>query len=264
MHRLRSATALLLFHTGRMADRLSRATTYVAAGIRRIDEIKRGSKQMWDRFYETHGSPDPGLLPWEREYVERFIMPGAGVLLVGCGSGRDLLPLLERGCRVTGVDPSAHALAIAARLLQARGVSADLIQGFFEDCAVAGTFDVVIFSYYCYATITMARNRIAALTKAASLLNEGGHIIVSVPGLSRRPAAILTRLGRLAGTLSRSDWRIEPGDVVWDNRESRPSLSLTHVFEDNEVEREAAAANLRVVCRAVSNDNSNVLILART
>jgi len=259
---LRSAVARLLFHTGRMADRFSRATTYLAAGMRRIDDIKRESHQTWDAFYDTHGSPEIGLLPWEREYVERFIMPGADVLLVGCGSGRDLLPLLERGCRVTGVDPSRSGLAIAERLLQTRGMSAPLIQGFFEDTTLAGTFDVVVFSYYCYSTIVMARTRIAALTKAASLLTPGGHVIVSFAAPSRRPRLSLTRLGQWAGTLSRSDWRIEAGDVVWDNRESRPALSCTHVFEENEAEREAAAAHLRVVCRA-GDGNTNVLVLAR-
>jgi SAM-dependent methyltransferase len=262
MSRPQSGIALLLFHTGRAAERFFRATSYIAAGIRRIDDIKRDMQQSWDVFYQTHGSTETRLLPWEIEYVDGFVMPGAGVLLVGCGSGRDLLPLVERGCRTTGVDPSRSGLAIAARDLEARGMSAPLIQGFFEDVPVADTFDAVIFSYYCYSTIAMAQRRIAALTKAASLLNPRGHIVVSFPAPVQRPHPILTRLGQLAGTVSGSDWRIEPGDMLWDNRENRPSLSFTHVFEEGEVEREAAAANLRVVCRRTGGDNSRVLVLA--
>lgn len=253
-----------LFHTGRVADRLSRATTYVAAGTRHIDDIKRDSQEVWDSFYETHGTSETGLLPWERDYVERFVSPGAGVLLVGCGSGRDLLPLVERGCRVTGIDPSRNALAIAERLLHARGISAPLVHGFFEDVAISEKFDVVVFSYYCYSTIAMAQNRIAALTKGASVLNPDGHVIVSFAAPSPRPRATLTRLGNLAGILSRSDWRIESGDMIWDNRASRPSLSFTHLFEEGEVEREAVAAKLRVVCRDIGDDHTNVLVLART
>jgi SAM-dependent methyltransferase len=245
-----------------MADRFSRVMGYLGAGMRRIDDIKRESQQTWDAFYDAHGSPEIGFLPWEREYVERFIMPGAGVLVVGCGSGRDLLPLLERGCRVTGIDPSRSGLAIADRLLRAHGRSAPLIHGFFEDISLTGTFDVVVFSYCCYATIAMGRTRVAALAKAASLLTPGGHIIVSFAAPTRRPRGGLTRLGRWAGTLSRSDWRIEPGDVVWDNRTSRPSFSFTHVFEENELDREAAAAHLRVVWRA-GDSTTNVLVFAR-
>jgi hypothetical protein len=109
----------------------------------------------------------------------------------------------------------------------------------------------------------MARNRVATLIKAASLLHPSGHVIVSVAAPSRRPRATHTRFGRVAGILSRSDWRIEPGDMVWDNRLSRPSLSFTHVFEEHEVEREAAAAKLRVVCRHGGEDGTNVLVLAR-
>src|SRR3954454_8977624 len=190
---VRSAIAQLLFHTGRMADRCSRITAYLGAGMRRIDDIKRDAQHMWDAFYDAHGSPQIGFLPWEREHVERFVMPGADVLLVGCGSGRDLLPLVERGCRVTGVDPSRSGLAIAERLLQARGMSAPLIHGFFEDMMLASTFDVVVYSYCCYATIAMGRTRIAALAKAASLLTPGGHVVVSFAAQTRRPRAGLTR-----------------------------------------------------------------------
>jgi hypothetical protein len=121
----------------------------------------------------------------------------------------------------------------------------------------------VIFSYYCYAAIPMASRRIAALKKAAALVNPGGHVIVSHAIGIERPRAALIRLARLAGALTRSDWRLEPGDLVANNRERVPSYSFTHVFEAGELEAEAAAADLRVVFDDQAEDNTAVTVFTR-
>ena len=121
---------------------------YLAAGTRRLEEIQADKQSVWDAFYEGYPSQQSELLPWEKEFVDRFVPPGAEVLLIGCGSGRDLVPLAQRGCRVTGIDPSREGLRIAERLLHARGLSATLTREFFESLEMTHPFDVVIFSYY--------------------------------------------------------------------------------------------------------------------
>jgi SAM-dependent methyltransferase len=174
-----------------------------------------------------------------------------------------LLPLLERGCAVMGIDPSATGLTIAKRYLNDRGLRACLVEGFFEDVPIAQTFDAVIFSYYSYAAIPMRRRRIEALRKAASLLKPGGHVVVSyaAPGVRPRPA--LVRLAQMSAALTRSDWRLEPGDVVSDNRDQLPSYSFVHIFSTGEVELEASAADLQVVYDRRSGDNTVVITLCR-
>jgi len=257
---LRRAVAFLLFHLGRTAERFARLMVYLSAGTRQLADMQKDNQQVWQAFYESHPSHTSRLMSWERECADRFVRPDADVLLVGCGSGRDLVPLAGRGCRVTGIDPSDNALAIAERTLRAQGLSATLIAGFFEDTPIDRTFDVVIFSYYSYSVIPMARRRIAALGKVASLLSTGGHVVISHATASARPHPILVSVARLAGAITRSDWRVEPGDLVWDNRRPRPSLSYTHAFEEGEVEREAAAANLGVVFRRVVDDTVVVVL----
>ena len=240
---------------------MARTMVYLAAGTRRLEELQTDKQSVWDAFYRGYPSHQSHLLPWEKAFVDRFVSPGADVLLIGCGSGRDLVPLVERGCQVTGIDPSREGLAIAARLLQRRGLSATLTRGFFENLDIAHTFDVVIFSYYCYGEMPMACRRIAALTKAAALVKPGGHVVVSHAAGIGRPRSILVRLGQIAGTLTRSDWRLEPGDFVSDSRQRSQSFSFTHEFEEGELEREAVAANLRVVHRQVAEDNTVVAVL---
>jgi SAM-dependent methyltransferase len=260
MSPLRSIVARLLFQADRMADRISRTSAYLAVGTRRLVDMQVDHERAWDRFYAQHGGQDTRLLNWEEECVGRFVMPGKDVLIVGCGGGRDLVALGDRDCRLTGIDPSGGGIRIAERLSRVRGVPAKLIHGFFEDTPIPDSFDVVIFSYYCYAAIPMASRRIAALKKAAALVNPGGHVIVSHAIGIERPRAILIRLARLAGALTRSDWRLEPGDLVANNRERVPSYSFTHVFEAGELEAEAAAADLRVVFDDQAEDNTRVTV----
>ena len=262
MSGLRSIVGRLLFETARMADRSARAMVYLAAGTRRLEEIRTDKQSVWDAFYRGYPCQQLQLLPWEKEFVDRFVPPRAEVLLIGCGSGRDLVPLVERGCQVTGIDPSREGLTITERLLQARGLCATLICGFFENLEITHAFDVIIFSYYCYGEMPMAARRIAALTKAAALVKHGGHVVVSHATGIGRPRSTFVRFGQIAGSLARSDWRIEPGDFVSDSRQRRQSFSFTHEFEAGELEREAAAANLRTVFRH-ADDRTIVAVLTR-
>jgi tellurite methyltransferase len=55
--------------------------------------------------------------------VSALLQPGARVLDLGCGEGRDSVFFAARGCDVTGVDVSASGLRKAERLARARGVS---------------------------------------------------------------------------------------------------------------------------------------------
>ena len=86
--------------------------------------------------------------PWAREYarapktyiwgteasllarqVSALLPPGARVLDVGCGEGRDSVFFAERGFDVTGVDIARSGLAKAERLACARGVRARWVCG---------------------------------------------------------------------------------------------------------------------------------------
>src|SRR5262245_64935228 len=263
MKGLRRLAGAVLFWLGRLAQRAARLTDYLAIGTRQLSDMRDDSRRTWQAFYERHPSHDSRLMPWETDFVDRFIRPGDQVLLIGCGSGRDLLPLAERNCRVTGIDPVRSALDIARRMLAERGLAASLIEGFFEDAPITGAFDAVIFSYYCYSVIPESRMRVAMLHKAAALLRTGGHVVLSVGSNTPRPNRVMVRAGQLSGALYRSDWRLEPGDLVWNNGEGRPSYAYTHTFEPGEIEREARTAGLTVVSQRQTEDNTIVTVAAR-
>jgi SAM-dependent methyltransferase len=250
----------LWFELGRAADRAARLLHYLGAGTLSLADLQDGIRRGWQDHYGREADVPAGLMPWEEELVARFVPSGADVLLIGCGSGRDVVALGARGCRVIGIDPSARALRTARQAVQERGVTAEFVEGFFEDVPLEGRFDAIIFSYYCYAFIPASRRRIAALRKAAALLKPGGHVIVSHSHNARRPLAILVWSARLMGALCQTDWRLEPGDLVWDSRGAARSYSYRHVFEAGEVEREASAASLQPVFDCNSDDGRAVAL----
>ena len=261
MGRIRQVAASVLFHAGRTADRAARLSHYLAAGTSQLADMRGSIRDSWQDFYASDAARAPLLLPWEEALYERFIPADSHVLVIGCGSGRDLVAFAERGYQVTGIEPADAAIREARRMLLERTLSASLIEGFFEDATVSGAFDVVIFSYYCYAFIPVSRRRIEALKKAAGLLTPGGHIVVSHAANILPPRAFLIRLAQLSGRVFGSDWRLEAGDMVWDNRTIRPSYSYTHAFQPGELEHEAAAAHLKPVFSETTPDQSVVMVL---
>ena len=70
---------------------------------------------------------------------------GDSIIDIGCGTGASLLPFVEKGLQVTGLDPSPYMLDIAARNL---GNRADLHRGVAEDLP----FDDNSFNYACLVT----------------------------------------------------------------------------------------------------------------
>ena len=192
--------------------------------------------------------------------LRRFVSGGAHILLVGCGSGRDLLVLAARGYVVTGVDPAGDALDTARRRLAERQLSATLIAGFFEDVPLSGRFDAISFSS-SYSYIPESRRRIEALRKAAAHLAPNGHILLTYQ-VSRQPHRAPVAFARVIGALTRSDWRFEPGDLVRVLNGGGRTIDYLHVFSKGGIDAEAAAAGLRVVFRGDAPHEPLVTIAA--
>jgi len=243
---------------GRVSGFVSTLLHYFAAATLRLADLKEGIRDTWQGFNSREADIAAGLMDWERDLVDRFVKPGDAVLVIGSGSGRDLIALAERGCHVTGVEPADSALEIARRVVRDRQLSADLVEGFFEDVRLSGRFSVVMFSYHCYSYIPESRRRIDALRKAATHLTAGGHILLSYATLNR-PRPVIIRLARAVGVMCGSDWRLEPGDLV-----AREGFFYRygHAFSSEEIATEVAAAGLRVVYRHDSPVNPVMALAA--
>lgn len=130
--------------------------------------------------------------PWAREYarapetyiwgteasllarqVSALLPPGARVLDVGCGEGRDSVFFAELGATVTGVDLSADGLDKAQRLARGRGVRVCWIEGGMTEALPAGRFDL-IFSCGSIHYVPRAERR-PLFRRLAAMTRPGGH-----------------------------------------------------------------------------------------
>jgi len=250
-----------LFGAARLSSRAARLFNHLAAGTLHIDELRGGIERTWENFTASDAAIAAGLMPWEEEIVRRFLRRDDRILLVGSGPGRDLVALVAKGFHVTGVEPARRANATARHQLSARGLSAEVIEGFFEDVSLSGRFDAVIFSYCCYSFIPESRRRVAALRKATDHLADGGRIIVSyLTERSGRP--LLMQLARAAAVVTRSDWRPEAGDILHPVDTTSALYHYEHAFEREEIEAEGRAAGLRTVCHCPFAGNP-IIVLER-
>lgn len=129
----------------------------------------------------------------DRTAAAAEVTDGDAVLDVGCGTGNLALAVLRAAPRatVTGLDPDAAALRIAARKASRRGVSLDLVQGYADrlpgpDAAV----DRIVSSLALHHVDEDGRRRFAE--EALRVLRPGGSVtIVDFVGGHGGPASHL-------------------------------------------------------------------------
>ncbi len=106
-----------------------------------------------------------------------WIPPGARVLDIGAGQGRNTLPLARRGCQVTALEPSAVARDIIAERAAAEGLTVELVSDGFMDYEPAGVFDVVL----CFGLIQILRYEESAslVTRLQQWVRSGGTLFLT-------------------------------------------------------------------------------------
>lgn len=130
--------------------------------------------------------------PWAREYARRpneyvwgtapspfavavapHVVPGAVVLDLGCGEGRDSVFFAAGGARVIGVDLSRAGLRKAERLARTRRVTVQWVAADLAHLTLPGPFDLV---YSCGAMHYVPRRaRERLLIRLQGLTRPGGH-----------------------------------------------------------------------------------------
>lgn len=99
-----------------------------------------GVAASWDEEYRHGRYAGDVPVPFVRDIVAtaRELAPPAGGVYIGCGNGRNFIPLVEAGIELVGVDVSAAAIEqLRTRLPSARLIHGDL-------SAVEGQFGLVI------------------------------------------------------------------------------------------------------------------------
>jgi SAM-dependent methyltransferase len=244
----------------RTLDRVVNASTFATAGLLSFDALERHMAEDWRHFGDQQAESDVagGLFPWEHDFYTPHLRRSDRVLVVGCGTGRDLLALLDLGYRADGLEPVAALAQRARARLARRGLTATVHTADIVTAALTEPHDVFILSWYCYSYIPQRSRRIATLARLRERLPPEGRILISYILADPPPRRLLWRLANLAARVSRNDWRPEYGDVFIARHEIG-RIHFEHRFTPPEIEAEAHAARLRVVSHAQTFDGSLVL-----
>jgi SAM-dependent methyltransferase len=242
---------------GRTLLHLSRVVAYAAAGSLTRAQLGRAVAGRWSRWGLDEDYARLGLFGWEEPFVRRFLKPDDRILVVGSGSGREVMALRRDGYDVAGLEPAVAAAELSRAIMAKAGLEAPVRIGGIETVELDGRFDLFLFSWYCYSYIPQRASRVAALRSARAHLAPGGRIILSYivgePIPKRLPYAVAAATARL----TRADWTPETNDVL---TFEPGGLHFEHHFRPGEVESEARAAGLKVAALQLGDDGLIALI----
>lgn len=219
--------------------------TAIAAGTFNERELEEARVRHWASFADEHPTRKQGLFPWEVRFYGRFLKRGARLLVVGAGSGRDVLCFIRDGCIVRAIDESAEALEGLQRRLARAELSADVTASSIVDFESDERFDVVIFSWLAYILIPARKLRLAALRRAEQALAPGGVILISYKPGKGSPG--LGKLSRAVAALT-GGWPPEDfEEFQFSGTAALPRVYHSRFYTPEEIEGEAAEAGLKVI-----------------
>jgi len=143
----------------------------------------------------------PSDTPYGLEYAFHLLgdIRGKTVLDLGCGTGENIVPLVERGARVLGIDISPDLIALAQQRLRDTGLEATLRVGSAYDTGLeSGRVDII----FCIALVhhlDIKRVRDEMLR----VLPRGGVVILKEPIRFSKTYAFLRGLLPAQENLSR-------------------------------------------------------------
>jgi 2-polyprenyl-3-methyl-5-hydroxy-6-metoxy-1,4-benzoquinol methylase len=253
----RGITAALLAVSGALRT-ASNGFTAVAAGVCGVDDLVNRTQEDWDsdRNLGLLEAPNvfAGLMEWEKPIVGA-LAPNSVIGIVGCGAGRDLIPLARMGFTVDGLDISPRAIRLAKEFMAKAGVSVDVY------CADATEFtfpreryDAFIFSWFTYSYIPHTHRRVKALANLRDKLSPEGHVTLSFHRYNGRGIQ-MSRIAAFVGRLTFNADPPRPGD------DFGRSLSYQHHFKHEEVVDEARAAGYDVV--AIHDGPQSIAVLKK-
>jgi SAM-dependent methyltransferase len=192
--------------------------------------------------------------PWpDIKKFSETLSPGQLVLDLGCGNGRDLRFLEERGLKVIGLDfSSGQLLSVIGKGCDADVIQGDVVSLPFRD----GTGDAALLSAVLHH-IPDAGERSLALREAHRCLKPGGLCLVGVWSAEQRK--VRENIAR-AKEEFQDGW--EPGDALvdWKMPDGRIFQRYYHLFTEKEFERLLASTEFGIQERWFSTDNHYAIL----
>ncbi len=207
----------------------------------------------YDQFHAGHP-----LLEFDRRLIDETLPKSTVrddgsprlIIDVGCGPGRNLLPLAERGFYTLGIDLSLEMLKAFQSKASMAGLSQRCAQVRANMADLSGIANRSADGLLCmYSSLGMVRgrsNRRAFMQHAARILRPEGTFILHVHNRGnwlRYPGGVRKTISDWLRARRDPDWEL--GDSIYPYR-GLPSMFL-HIYSENELRSDLAFASLRVL-----------------
>lgn len=113
-------------------------------------------------------------------YLNRLKDVKGRILEAGVGSGRFLIPLIEKGFVVDGLDYSADMLKSCKERCESIGFQPDLFEGRLEDFQLPYEYEAIIMPTGTFCLLETREAALNALTCFKNHLQPGGRIIIDL------------------------------------------------------------------------------------
>lgn len=200
--------------------------------------VRETYERIADSFAPTRREPWPAVVA----FIDS-LSPGSRILDVGCGNGRHMTALAERGHAVIGVDFSPRLLSIGREAARAKGWASRA--EWIEADADALPFRVDSFdACICIAVLhhlPSREDRIAALSEVRRVLAAGGRAFVSVWALDQARFRDAVEKRRSMEPSARGD-----ATVPWTLPDGTIAERYYHLFQEGELEPLIIESGLQV------------------
>ncbi|CAM2797981.1 class I SAM-dependent methyltransferase [Hathewaya histolytica] len=137
-------------------------------------------------------------------YMSRLESCKGPILEPGTGTGRILIPLLEKGLNVEGFDSSKDMLNICRNNCKKRNLNPKLFETKMESFSQDTKYDAIIVPTGTFLLLDKRENSIKALQNFYKNLTNGGRLIID----------IFLQTDISIGTVSTKTWECSNGDII--------------------------------------------------
>lgn len=137
-------------------------------------------------------------------YSERLASCKGKILEPGVGTGRILIPLLEKGLKVDGFDVSEEMLKICRNNCKERGLFPKLFEGKVESVSLETKYEAIIVPTGTFLLLHKREDSLNALKNFYNLLSNGGKLILD----------IFLQTDLTVGNVSTRTWESRDGGII--------------------------------------------------
>jgi SAM-dependent methyltransferase len=138
-------------------------------------------KRLCTEYYDLDKPhPPEDALQCYLKYAEEA---GGAILEPMCGTGRFLIPLLEKGYPITGFDYSSHMLDVCRKKCDKLGLKATLVEASFKTFSLPESYNLIFIPSGSFCLLTAHDEIVQALKFISNRLKPGGKFVFDIETL---------------------------------------------------------------------------------